>query len=249
MLECKNDPTRKYKGDEPSPKGLGWCAHAEKAGQRRAGRDKKTWTVTVDSNGRKAWRKGVKPAPRADSVQKARKPAKNSRSIVTYSLEDNSFSDGTLLTWQCHPDMAPSVVDQSVGPLPYASYKDITASDVDVELLVDSDGLALYTGTGGGHKIFVRGPFTVDDLFRALREHYRVPVGADEYDHLEGLFGHQTKDRRVSWSMKKIRSKIKTRGQTRQKWCVYAGCRRVKTWTEFFGRSVPVQSFAVEFGK
>ena len=32
MPLCKNDPKRKYTGDEPSPKGLGWCAHGEKEG-------------------------------------------------------------------------------------------------------------------------------------------------------------------------------------------------------------------------
>ena len=30
MPICKNDPSRKYKGTEPSPKGLGWCAHADR---------------------------------------------------------------------------------------------------------------------------------------------------------------------------------------------------------------------------
>ena len=30
MNKCKNDLTRSYKGTEPSPKGLGWCAHCEK---------------------------------------------------------------------------------------------------------------------------------------------------------------------------------------------------------------------------
>lgn len=30
MPKCKNDNKRTYKGTEPSPKGLGYCAHAEK---------------------------------------------------------------------------------------------------------------------------------------------------------------------------------------------------------------------------
>ena len=30
MFICKNDKTKKYSGNEPSPKGNGWCAHAEK---------------------------------------------------------------------------------------------------------------------------------------------------------------------------------------------------------------------------
>ena len=35
MPYCKNDQKRTYKGDEPSPKGLGFCAHAEDLGKTR----------------------------------------------------------------------------------------------------------------------------------------------------------------------------------------------------------------------
>ena len=35
MPKCKNDKTKTYKGTEPSPKGLGYCGHAEKLGQKR----------------------------------------------------------------------------------------------------------------------------------------------------------------------------------------------------------------------
>lgn len=45
MPTCKNDCKRYYRGDEPSPKGLGYCAHAEKFNQRRKGRDGKFWIV------------------------------------------------------------------------------------------------------------------------------------------------------------------------------------------------------------
>ena len=45
MPTCKNDCKRYYRGDEPSPKGLGYCAHAEKINQRRKGRDGKFWVV------------------------------------------------------------------------------------------------------------------------------------------------------------------------------------------------------------
>ena len=55
MPNCKNDPTKKYKGDEPSPKGLGWCAHAEKEGKVRKGNDGKRWIVKKVSNGSLRW--------------------------------------------------------------------------------------------------------------------------------------------------------------------------------------------------
>ena len=35
MPKCKNDPKKSYKGTEPSPKGLGYCTHAEKVGTKR----------------------------------------------------------------------------------------------------------------------------------------------------------------------------------------------------------------------
>ena len=42
MPKCINDKTRTYKGSEPSPKGLGYCAHPEEVGTRKYGKDKKT---------------------------------------------------------------------------------------------------------------------------------------------------------------------------------------------------------------
>lgn len=45
MPTCKNDCKRYFRGDEPSPKGLGYCAHAEKINQRRKGRDGQFWIV------------------------------------------------------------------------------------------------------------------------------------------------------------------------------------------------------------
>ena len=55
MPECKNDKKRKYKGTEPSPKGLGYCAHAEKLGRKKKGKDKNMWIVIETKNGVKRW--------------------------------------------------------------------------------------------------------------------------------------------------------------------------------------------------
>jgi len=41
MPKCKNNPSRHYKGHEPSPKGNGWCASGEKIGKKRKGTDGK----------------------------------------------------------------------------------------------------------------------------------------------------------------------------------------------------------------
>lgn len=57
MPKCKNDPTRTYKGDEPSPKGLGYCAHTEKLNSIKKGKDGNKWLVSKNKNGTKRWTK------------------------------------------------------------------------------------------------------------------------------------------------------------------------------------------------
>ena len=37
MPKCKNADTGTYKGTEPSPKGLGYCARGEKVGKKEKG--------------------------------------------------------------------------------------------------------------------------------------------------------------------------------------------------------------------
>jgi hypothetical protein len=62
MPPCKNDSSRRYAGNEPSPKGLGMCAHAEQPWAVAKGLNGKTWFVSVSSKGVKAWKPlGGKP--------------------------------------------------------------------------------------------------------------------------------------------------------------------------------------------
>ena len=55
MPACKNDPKKSYKGTEPSPKGLGFCAHSEKLGTVRKGLDNNTWKIEANIKGVKRW--------------------------------------------------------------------------------------------------------------------------------------------------------------------------------------------------
>jgi len=45
MPICKNNPNKTYIGNEPSPKGLGYCASGEKEGIKKKGLNGKTWIV------------------------------------------------------------------------------------------------------------------------------------------------------------------------------------------------------------
>jgi hypothetical protein len=55
MPKCINDPLKTYKGEEPSPKGLGYCAHAEKEGKIKKGKDGNKYIVKEVKNGSKRW--------------------------------------------------------------------------------------------------------------------------------------------------------------------------------------------------
>lgn len=57
MPKCKNDPTRSYKGTEPSPKGLGYCAHNMKEGAKKKGKDGNMWIIKKVKNGSLRWMK------------------------------------------------------------------------------------------------------------------------------------------------------------------------------------------------
>ena len=72
MHICKNDPKKFYKGDEPSPKGLGYCAHAESIGKVRKGKDGNIWKVESTSKGIKRWIKQIKKKEQEKSVKKSK---------------------------------------------------------------------------------------------------------------------------------------------------------------------------------
>jgi hypothetical protein len=55
MPKCKNDIKSSYVGDEPSPKGLGYCAHSEKNGKIMIGNDGNRWIIKKMENGIKKW--------------------------------------------------------------------------------------------------------------------------------------------------------------------------------------------------
>lgn len=71
-MRCKNIPRNGkaayYTGEEPSPKGNGYCARYEKVGTRKRGTDGRTWQVKT-VNGVKRWA----PSTAAAKPRRARK--------------------------------------------------------------------------------------------------------------------------------------------------------------------------------
>jgi hypothetical protein len=52
---CIGEPNKRFRGNEPSPKGVGYCAGNRQIGEIRIGRDNRLWIVKVTSNGSRRW--------------------------------------------------------------------------------------------------------------------------------------------------------------------------------------------------
>lgn len=94
MPRCINDKSKNYKGNEPSPKGLGYCAHAEKLYSYKKGKDGKLWEVAINKNGVKRWVKLKSNKPKEDKIKKFIN-SKSGEQIIkeyTYYLNINNIS-------------------------------------------------------------------------------------------------------------------------------------------------------------
>ena len=97
MPQCKNSNTGTYKGTEPSPKGLGYCARGEKLGKKKKGRDGNMWEVKETKKGTPRWvkitkteksNKKVSVLPKKKSTKKStKKTVKKSTKKSTKSVK------------------------------------------------------------------------------------------------------------------------------------------------------------------
>ena len=87
MPKCIDDPSRSYKGNEPSPKGLGYCAHTQAVGTTKTGNDGNTWTVETTYKGTKRW---VKKSGSSKRVPKEKKTSSKRKSPKKVSKKKTS---------------------------------------------------------------------------------------------------------------------------------------------------------------
>ena len=90
MPKCINDSKSTCKGSEPSPKGKGYCAHAESVGMTMTGLNKKIWIVKQYANGQKRWIQiRDSQQTRKKSAHTVKKTNKKERSIEQSSRTTN----------------------------------------------------------------------------------------------------------------------------------------------------------------
>jgi len=83
MPKCKNSSTGTYKGTEPSPKGLGYCARGEKLRKKKKGLDGNMWEVKKTKNGIDRW---VKITKTKKSVKKSAKKKSTTKNFTAKNI-------------------------------------------------------------------------------------------------------------------------------------------------------------------
>lgn len=203
MPPCKNDPARTFKGDEPSPKGLGYCAHAEKAGAKRAGRDGRRYEVRLDKNGKKSW-KAVKGL------------------VKELAFDGASFSDGTVLDWWLtttdwkRPGPAAAKPGSGDGEPLDAAHRGAIFSKGAVTIVLESNPCLPSTA------VRLPGPVTVAAIVAAARQYFATRLTAKDYAALaEDLPNWAYPD------MAELKRHVKTFADSRGDHLAYEGLRRV----------------------
>jgi hypothetical protein len=96
MPKCLNDETKYYKGNEPSPKGLGYSAGEEEVGEIMIGKDGNNWIVSQT----KTCKKWVK----VDNEKKSKKKV-----IDFDNLDENDYINAYL------PDVSEKEITDETG--------------------------------------------------------------------------------------------------------------------------------------
>lgn len=194
MPACKNDNARHYKGTEPSPKGLGLCAHAESVGATKKGRDGRSYEVRLDKNGVKAWKLATRSAvPQKKAASKfvnnwkiPTPPKGRSSGAAAMKFDGRRFSDGTYLSWQVEgaaprgvPVLAKKDDYDFDAPLTRAHWDAVfSASDIKLCLEVCMDAVK-------SEPVTLKGPVTAGAIITAIARWNATKLTAKDYDAIE----------------------------------------------------------------
>ena len=122
MPTCRGEYKTYYRGDEPSPKGLGWCARSEEVGKRRRGNDGEMWVVREDRIGRLSWKRTSTSSSSSSSGTPGRRSTKKAtckKNVKGYKIPFDMCTkyDGAQLK-----EYISRYLVQALIPIPYLDY-------------------------------------------------------------------------------------------------------------------------------
>lgn len=230
-LTCKNDTSRTYAGTEPSPKGLGYCAHAAPEGSTRKGKDGRQWTVRVDKNGTKTWKPATgKPAPRSTRASRdiAVPAGRAKEPTLTFSMSGR-FSDGSGLAYTIghQPEL---YVDHETAPMTRAHWDAVASAMSPVTLRLDRGETDAALPP---LDVKIAAPVTAGKVIKAMQKFYATNLSTKEYAILEADLSNWN-PLHVGKSMASFKKAIRTYGDCKGDHIALSGFRRLMTWEAIY---------------
>jgi len=68
--QCIGEPNKHFTGNEPSPKGVGYCAGNRQIGEIRIGKDGNLWIVKAISSGIRRWQRYTPPSKLSQTIKR-----------------------------------------------------------------------------------------------------------------------------------------------------------------------------------
>ena len=103
MPFCKNDPLKKYIGNEPSPKGLGYCAHTEPLYKVMEGKDSYYQYNGPTINNSKKWKRLNIPASFFNKIKNINIKMKNN--IIITKIKKGKWINDIIVHYKGPTDV------------------------------------------------------------------------------------------------------------------------------------------------
>jgi hypothetical protein len=159
MPKCINNILKTYKGNEPSPKGIGYSACSEEIGKIMKGKDDNLWIVKLISNNQKRWYK-VKQIPEIDLIEPGAFKGlnnKKSENNITENILSNEFKNLNVKNSFIRNAIYYHVVNELFPNYDYDGYVDLEYDEYQQkihEYLLENPNIkfgdVLFVGTNNG---------------------------------------------------------------------------------------------------
>ena len=85
--QCIGEPNKHFTGNEPSPKGVGYCAGNRQIGEIRIGKDGNLWIVKAISSGIRRWQRYTPPSKLSQTIKRIVNSGNlTSGRLITYNV-------------------------------------------------------------------------------------------------------------------------------------------------------------------
>jgi len=187
MPKCLNDSKKTYKGDEPSPKGIGYSATIEEVGKIMKGKDNNLWIVKEGTEGKKRWIK-FNDIPETKETISKEETAPSKRDAKYYEVASDIFSKYEKYNQKEYISKIETYIEEykdtfKLGDILFVGLKDdsLSRNEWGFAIILDNNNYELSTGLSSAASLPVLDENVIEALsnkvsykafFEKYKEHY-----------------------------------------------------------------------------